>query len=441
MLALLFAIGLLGSWGGCDTTDVSPPDASSEGLSRSDERTTPIVQERLMSRVYGMGGGPMRRGLVPFGDRVLVVARPNDDKTPQHIVAVDAQGTAVYLNVDGAFVPVPNGGAALDRPATLRGEGIEADYADGLLALLNSDSLSDWTDSGFLDWGAGMTPQGAPTEWSTRVPLVWRESHQRTVAALGPDTGQSETLLVGYVGRLYRDAQGRQPVQFPSAMISLDRGRSWCWSPEIDGARPPVGAYAAAWPNAPGGGVVLYFVTTLPGDDETAPLVVFGRDASSPTGVAMTVPYASRTELWPNHVYESFGRSFVPSPIRHWVTRWGLMMETITQGLFWMESPDSLPQPIGDVKQTMDAPNRTLYFAANNEMMRIQPSGDVERLDNPVGAVWNRVGYVERAPDTRWLQAAANDDGTVWLLGSTQSPWDVTIATWPSGTAYSDPGD
>ncbi|GAB5535332.1 MAG: hypothetical protein Rubg2KO_15810 [Rubricoccaceae bacterium] len=429
---LFFATGA----GSCDTSTVVPPDPTPEPRAEPVELAGPVIENGLMTRMYGMGGGPMRRGLVPFGDRVLVVARPHDDKTPQHIVAVDAQGEAVYLRSDGGFAAVPSSDASPEQPAVLRGEGIEADYADGLLALLNSDSLSDWTDSGFLDWGPGSVPEGAPMDWNTRVPLVWRESHQRTVAALGPDAGQNGTLLVGYVGRLFRDADGRQPVQFPSAMISTDRGRSWTWSPEIEGVRPPVGAYAAAWPNAPGGGVVLYFVTVLPGDDGTAPLVVFCRDVTAASGVSMTVPYASRLELWPNDEYESFGRSFTPSPIRHWVTRWGLMLDTITQGLFWMESPDALPSAVGDLKQTMDAPARTLYFAANNEMMRVTPTGDVERLDDPRGPAWTGVGTIERPADTRWLQAAASDDGTLWLLGVTESPWDVTVATWPAGVAF-----
>ena len=430
MLVLITAALLASAWTGCETP---PRPAAQRGTT---ELAVPALEEGLMTRMYGMAGGPMRRGLVPFGDRVLVVARPYDDHTPQHVLAVDSDGTAVYLSTDSTFLPAPPPGASPTRPAVLRGEGLEADYADGLLALLNSDSLSDWTDSGFLDWGPGTSPAGDPQQWSTRVPLVWRESHQRTVAALGPDVGHEGTLLVGYVGRFFRDKDRRQPVHFPSAMISTDRGRSWTWGPEIEGARPPVGAYAAAWPDAPGGGAILYFVTLLPGDDATAPLVLYRRDDSAATGVSIAVPYSSRTELWPTYGYESSGHSFVPSPIRHWVTRWGLMLETITEGLFWMEHPEALPQRIGDLKQTLDAPARTLYFAANHELMRIGPSGDVEQLENPELPTWTRVGHIDRPAGTQWLQAAASDTGALWLLGRTESPWDVTIATWPPGTAF-----
>jgi len=437
MLASIVALMLLATGAeSCNTSYASTPQPGTGVGPEANELATPAIEDGLMTRMYGMGGGPMRRGLVPFGDRVLVVARPHDDHTPQHIVAVDAQGKAVYLRSDGSFAPVPAPNVSPEQPAVLRGEGLEADYADGLLALLNSDSLSDWTDSGFLDWGAGSIPSGSPPQWNTRVPLVWRESHQRTVAALGPDTGQEGTLLVGYVGRFFRDAEGRQPVHFPSAMISTDRGRSWAWSPELEGTRPPVGAYAAAWPDAPDGGAVLYFVTILPGNNETSPLVVFRRDATTDAGVSIAVPYSSRSELWPGYEYVSYGRSFVPSPIRHWVTRWGLMLETITAGVFWMDHPDALPKRVGDLKQTMDAPSRTLYFAANNELMRVGPTGDVERLDDPQVPTWTHVGDIERPEASRWLQAAASEDGTLWLLGITESPWDVTVATWPAGTAF-----
>ena len=440
MLETVALLLLLSLWsGGCDTTSSTPSSLPipTPGVGvDSDGLATPVIEERLMTRMYGMTGVPMRRGLVPFGERVLVVARPADDHTPQHIVVVDASGKASYLMDDGAFAPVPDAVSSVVNPAILRGEGIEADYADGLLALLNSDSLSDWTDSGFLDWGPGNNPDRTPTEWDTRVPLVWRESHQRTVAVLGPDAGHQGTLVVGHVGRLYRDAEGRQPVAFPSAMISTDRGRSWTWSPEMDGKRPPVGAYAAAWPDAPGGGAILYFVVTRPGDDTMPPLAIFRPDPRSESGVSVEVPYASRNELWAGHQHVSYGRSFVPSPVRHWVTRWGLMMESITEGLFWMDRPDARPRRIGGHKQTLDAPNRLLYFSARNEMMRVLPTGDVERLEDPESSRWTRAGEIERPSESLWLQAAASDEGALWLLGLSETSDDVTVATWAPGTAF-----
>lgn len=378
----------------------------------------------------------MRRGLVVFGDRVLVVAHPSDDRTPQHIVAIDSQGRGSYLQTDGTFASIPVDGTRASHPATLRGEGLEADYADGLLALLNSDSLSDWTDSGFLDWGSGATPAHGPSEWSTQVPLVWRESHQRSVAVLGPDAGQQGSLIVGHVGRLYRDAERRQPVQYPSAMMSLDRGRSWTWSPEVDGLKPPAGAYAAAWPDAPGGGVLVYFVHTLPDDEATPPLAAFRLDSSEPTGVTMDIPYASPSEFWGDHRFTSEGRTFAPHPVRHWVTRWGLIVETITEGLFWMDAPDARPQRVGSLKQRLDQSGRTLYFEAAGELMRVDPSGQIERLDDPAISSWTPVGEIDRPPGTRWLQAASSDHGALWLLGVTDAPEDVSVATWPPGEAF-----
>lgn len=269
MFPSLVAVLLLAQCtGACDQAgpSVTPTPDARMGTATGDQ----TVETGLIHRAYGMGGQAMRRGLVPFGDRVLVVAHPFDDKTPQHVLAVTDGGQAEYLTSDGTFAPLPQPGVGLETPAVLRGEGVEADYADGLLALLNSDSLSDWTDSGFLDWGRGQSPSGAPSSWSTTVPLVWRESHQRTVAVLGPDTGGDGTLVVGHVGRFFKDREQKQPVSFPSAMVSTDRGRTWVWGPSAEG-KAPSGAYAAAWPDAPGGGRVLYFPVLLPTDRTVPP--------------------------------------------------------------------------------------------------------------------------------------------------------------------------
>lgn len=394
----------------------------------------PTLQSNLMMRTYGMGGGPKHRGLVPFGDRVLVVSAPNDDKTPQKIVAVGADGTAEYLRSDNTFSPLPASGTSPSTPKILLGEGIEADYADGLLALLNSDSLSDWTDSGFLDWGEGQRPSGIPVESSTTVPLIWRESHQRTVAVLGPDDPSGSAIIIGHVSRLFRGPTNPEPVYFPSAKVSTDRGRTWDWAPSIDGQTPPASAYAAAWPNAPGGGAILYFVITLPGDNETPPLVLFRPDASAEVGVSMETPYASRMDLWGDYEYTSFDRSFVPSPIRHWVTRWGLMLDTGTEGLFWMDSPTALPQQVESANPNYGAPNQTVYFSHANELMRVTGSGAVERLASPNSATWVRVGQIERPEGVAWSQAASSDTGALWLLGMASG--DAAVATWPAGVAF-----
>lgn len=421
---------------GCDAGSTVPQARTPNRSASIDtsELATPVIESRLMSRTYGMGGLPMRRGLVVFGERVLVVARPVDDHTPQHILSVNGAGAAHYLRRDGAFALMPKDGG-LREPAVLQGEGYLADYADGVVVLFNFDSLSEWTDSGFLDWGTGTVPSGAPSEWSTQVPLIVRESHQLTVAALGPDAGNGETLMVGHVSRLYKGADKSDPVRFPSAMISLDRGRTWTWSPEKPELPPTGSAYAAAWPDAPGGGAILYFVHTLPGDDATPPLAVFRRDASSSTGVSLAVPYRSRTQLWTGYESVVHGRSFVPTPIRHWVTRWGLFLDTTSEGLFWMDHPNALPRRMRGPSQTMDAPERTLYFSFLNELMRVLPWGGIERLEDPEHDAWTLVGEIHRPEGTRWIQAAASDRGTLWLLGLTDTP-DVSIATWPAGRAF-----
>ena len=428
MLPSLVAVLLLAQCtGACDQAGPSAhptPDARM-GTAASDQ----TVETGLIHRAYGMGGQAMRRGLVPFGDRVLVVARPSDDKTPQHVLAVSDGGQAEYLKSDGAFAPLPQPGVGLETPAVLRGEGVEADYADGLLALLNSDSLSDWTDSGFLDWGRGRSPSGAPSSWSTTVPLVWRESHQRTVAVLGPDTGADGTLVVGHVGRFFKDKDQTQPVPFPSAMVSTDRGRTWVWGPSAKG-KAPSGAYAAAWPDAPGGGRVLYFPVLLPTDRTVPPLAVFSLDPGEETGVRLDVPYERSADFWGDYGFSYAGKHYPPQTVRHWVTSQGLFLDASTVGLFWMDAPDATPRQVA----TGAPETQALYFSHGGHLMRVAEAGTVERLEDPASASWAVVGQIDRPAGAEWVQAAASDGGALWLLGKTDG--DVAVATWPAGQAF-----
>ncbi len=64
------------------------------------------------------------------------------------------------------------------------------------------------------------------------------------------------------------------------------------------------------------------------------------------------------------------------------------------------------------------------------------PSGTIERLDEATTSIWSHVGDIERPAGTRWLQAAASEDGALWLLGRSGSPNDVSVATWLPGDAF-----
>lgn len=366
----------------------------------------------------------MARGLVPFGDRVLVVAHPSDDKTSQRILTVTASGNAEYLRTDGSYRTLATKGTSLSSPAILRGEGVEADYADGLLALLNSDSLSPMTESGFLDWGSGSTPSGSPTSWSTQVPLVIAESHQRTVAVLG--AGAGNTLLVAHVGRLYKDNKKTKPVSFPGAMVSTDRGRTWTWGPSIKGA-PPSGAYAAAWPNAQGGSQILYFPTLLPGPT-MPPLAVFRPDSQERSGADLDVPYATQEEYWGNYGFSFNGHVYAPQPLRHWVTRWGLFLDTGADGLFLIETPTSRPKLIESVNPDRRSPDQVTYFEYNENLVRVTGSGSVEYLRNPSSTDWRQIAHVDRPDGVIWEQAAPGPDRMLWMLGSKDN--DVVVATF-----------